>query len=255
MDVSEFNKEKLVCTEMTQTDVKTYAYKYKYFGNAHGIVNMYVPQSVISVYIKCDDEVDCDTKLINSIISWNGSEQKKIVIAKCMPINFIRYSPKKVSIMIQSFAHHINTPEIIVECEYLRDDRMSNSMKNILTKSRSFENATTSTSSTSDKRQSRDLTKKSSGNISELNNRSQLSNIDSRSPSPPSYQQSDRFPPSSAIPITDSLSNKNGDENDEYSFSPSSVPLSNYDFGENLGSSPIEKSKDIIDYLRKVSTH
>jgi hypothetical protein len=116
MNSSEFNEEKLICTEYEQQG-KRYIYKFKYCGKAHGIVNMYVPSNVITVMIAIDDEI-FTCKCVKSIKYSTG--KYKLVTAECFPLNLLDTSCAKISIIIKSYAHFNNTPKIRVMCEYVR---------------------------------------------------------------------------------------------------------------------------------------
>lgn len=126
-EISEFSTEKLVATEYTQYDEKTYAYKFKYFGNASGIVNIFVPNDVLDVMIRCGDDIKT-TRLVDSIV-YNG--RKKYVKSDCLPINLNYYTKKKISLIMRSYAHKISTPEVIVVCEYLPKSSVTENESNL----------------------------------------------------------------------------------------------------------------------------
>ena len=113
---SEFNEEKLVCTEHEQQG-KRYAYKFKYCGRAHGIVNLYVPAHVTTVFISIEEDI-FSCKLTESIKYNTG--QYKFVSSECFPINLLDIPSNKISVVIRSYAHFSNAPKIIAMCEYVR---------------------------------------------------------------------------------------------------------------------------------------
>ena len=142
MNLSEFNKEKMICTEsMPKSDNNpAHGYKFKYFGKSDKIHNIYIPNDIICVYIVKGDKIDKNTSLISSSILHN----KKIVRSDFLPIVLCdnlsqydsecfvmeqkaieqKYSSKKISIIVQSYS--IVIPEIIIECEYILSAEIHN---------------------------------------------------------------------------------------------------------------------------------
>lgn len=117
MHGSEFNEEQLICTEHEQQG-KKYAYKFKYCGRAHGIVNLYVPAHVTTVFISIEEDIFSCT--LSESIKYNTG-QYKFVCSECFPINLLDIPSNKISIVVRSYAHFSNAPKIIVLCEYVRN--------------------------------------------------------------------------------------------------------------------------------------
>jgi len=127
MTDAEFNIETLVCTEH-QRHGKSWIYKFKYFGNAHGIINIFVPACVSEVFVVYDEDVE-KCKIDYSVVD---PANKKFVVSDKLPIDLSDISARKLSIIAKSYAHTINIPVFTVVCEYLRnlyktDGRISNS--------------------------------------------------------------------------------------------------------------------------------
>jgi len=113
---AEFSEEELVCTEHEKQS-KRYAYKFKYYGRAHGILNIYVPAHVTAVILVLDEEF-YTCQLVESIKYHNG--RYKLVSAECFPINLIKTPSRKLSVVVKSYAHFSNAPHVIADCEYIR---------------------------------------------------------------------------------------------------------------------------------------
>jgi hypothetical protein len=116
MAESEFNTETLICTEH-QRHGKYWIYKYKYFGNAHGIINIFIPSSVIEVFLVIEENVE-KCKIENSIVD---PSHKKFVISSKLPIDLNDIPQNKISFIAKSYAHNINTPIFTIICEYIRN--------------------------------------------------------------------------------------------------------------------------------------
>ena len=111
-DLSEFNKEKMICVDSILED-KIYAHKFKYFGKADAIVNIYVPNFVKEIYLNINNNIEKINYLVNSQIFID----RKIVVSNCLPISL--HNNKKFSILIRTHEKSILPPDVSIDCEYL----------------------------------------------------------------------------------------------------------------------------------------
>lgn len=117
MNISELKLEELVCTEYSQYNEKTHAYKYKYYGNGHAIVNIYVPSDVIEVLIiEGNKEKITKCELIPSIAYQNA----KVVYSDILPVDLTKNPANTISIVVCSVAHpFFNKPNVYISSEFI----------------------------------------------------------------------------------------------------------------------------------------
>lgn len=111
---SEYTTEYLNCVYGNK-ETNKYVYKYKYYGQASGILSIYVPHCVYGLIIQADENF-YECRFINSAIDHN---YKLVLCDDCRNIDFSQI--KKFNITV--YANDINTPKIKVTCEYIFDRR------------------------------------------------------------------------------------------------------------------------------------
>ena len=119
---SEYTIEFLNCVDSNKESNK-YIYQYKYYGNAHGILNIYVPNCVNYVIIQSDENF-YQCQLIKSMIDYN---YKLVLCNECKNIDFTQI--KKFSLTV--YANNIKPPKIKINCEYIFNKKSNSTNINL----------------------------------------------------------------------------------------------------------------------------